>query len=95
VLGPDTSSPGKAAQNNYSRSQVGWDKMKALQTETDKAKLTSGLSDLYDEIMKTAPLVPTVQDLNVYVVGSNVETAVDPNTGGIPDLTSIGLKKAN
>ncbi len=96
VLGPDTSAPGKAAQNNYSRSPVGWDQMKSLQTETDKQKLTDGLSNLYDEIMKTAPLVPTVQDLNVYVSGSNVANAVaDPNTGGLPDLTQIGLKKAN
>ena len=46
--------------------------------------------------MKTAPLVPTVQDLNVYVVGSNIANGVaDPNTGGLPDLTQIGLKKAN
>ena len=45
--------------------------------------------------MKTAPLVPTVQDLNVYVVGSNIANAVaDPNTGGLPDLTQIGLKQA-
>lgn len=96
VLGPDTSAPGKAAQNNYSRSQVGWDEMKTLQTQTDKQKLTDGLSSLYDEIMKTAPLVPTVQDLNVYVSGSNIANAVaDPNTGGLPDLTQIGLKKAN
>ena len=94
VLGPDTTSPGKAAQNNYARSNVGWDQMKTLQTETDKTKLTNGLADLYAEIMKTAPLVPTVQDLNVYVVGSNVADAVaDPNTGGIIDLTQVGLKK--
>ena len=96
VLGPDTSAPGKAAQNNYARSTVGWDKMAELEKETDKAKLTTGLSDLYAEIMKTAPLVPTVQDLNVYVVGSNIDNAVaDPNTGGLPDLTQIALKKAN
>ena len=44
----------------------------------------------------SAPLVPTVQDLNVYVVGSNVDNAVaDPNTGGLPDLTQIGLTQAN
>ncbi|MEU4394880.1 ABC transporter substrate-binding protein [Kribbella sp. NPDC023855] len=96
VLGPDTTAPNKAAQNNYARNQVGWDKMAELEKETDKAKLTSGLSDLYSEIMKTAPLVPTVQDLNVYVVGSNIDNAVaDPNTGGLPDLTQIALKKAN
>ena len=96
VLGPDTSAPGKAAQNNYARNQVGWDKMAELEKETDKAKLTSGLSDLYTEIMKTAPMVPTVQDLNVYVVGSNIDNAVaDPNTGGLPDLTQIALKKVN
>ncbi|TCM47940.1 ABC transporter substrate-binding protein [Kribbella sp. VKM Ac-2568] len=96
VLGPDTTAPGKAAQNNYGRSQAGWDQMATLEKETDKTKLKDGLANLYTEIMKTAPLVPTVQDLNVYVVGSNIDNAVaDPNTGGIPDLTQIGLKKAN
>jgi peptide/nickel transport system substrate-binding protein len=96
VLGPDTTAPNKASQNNYARSQAGWDKMAELAKETDKKKLETGLSDLYDEIMKTAPLVPTVQDLNVYVVGSNIDNAVaDPNTGGLPDLTQIGLKKVS
>jgi peptide/nickel transport system substrate-binding protein len=96
VLGPDTTAPGKAAQNNYGRSQDGWDTMAQLEKETDKTKLKDGLANLYSDIMKTAPLVPTVQDLNVYVVGSNIDNAVaDPNTGGIPDLTQIGLKKAN
>ncbi len=95
VLGPDTTAPNKAAQNNYGRSQTGWDKMAELTKETDKQKLETGLSDLYTEIMKTAPLVPTVQDLNVYVVGSNLDNVVgDPNTGGFPDLTQIGVKKA-
>ncbi len=69
VLGADTSAPGKAAQNNYGRSQTGWDEMAEIAKETDKAKATQRLSDLYAEIMKTAPLVPTVQDLNVYVDG--------------------------
>jgi peptide/nickel transport system substrate-binding protein len=96
VFGPDTTAPNKAAQNNYGRGQVGWDKMAELAKETDKTKLETGLSDLYTEIMKTAPLVPTVQDLNVYVVGSNIANAVgDPNTGGFPDLTQIGLKKVS
>ncbi|WBQ06964.1 ABC transporter substrate-binding protein [Kribbella sp. CA-293567] len=96
VLGPDTTAPNKAAQNNYGRSQDGWDKMAELNKETDKAKLVTGLSDLYTEVMKTAPLVPVVQDLNVYVVGSNIDNAVaDPNAGGLPDLTQIALKKAN
>jgi peptide/nickel transport system substrate-binding protein len=96
VFGPDTTAPNKPAQNNYGRGNAGWDTMAQLETETDKAKLTEGLSNLYTEIMKTAPLVPIVQDLNVYVVGSNVDNAVaDPNTGGLPDLTQIGLKKAN
>ncbi|WP_350281529.1 ABC transporter substrate-binding protein [Kribbella sp. HUAS MG21] len=96
VLGPDTTAPNKAAQNNYGRSQAGWDKMAELAKETDKGKIESGLSDLYVEIMKTAPLVPTVQDLNVYVVGSNLDNVVaDPNTGGLPDLTQIGVKKVS
>lgn len=96
VFGPDTTAPNKAAQNNYGRSQTGWDKMAELSKETDKEKLKTGLSDLYTEIMKTAPVVPIVQDLNVYVVGSNIDNPVaDPNTGGLPDLTQIGLKKAN
>jgi peptide/nickel transport system substrate-binding protein len=96
VFGPDTTAPNKPAQNNYGRGNAGWDTMAQLEKETDKAKLTQGLSNLYTEVMKTAPLVPTVQDLNVYVVGSNVDNAVaDPNTGGLPDLAQIGLKKAN
>ncbi|MDX6263998.1 MAG: peptide/nickel transport system substrate-binding protein [Kribbellaceae bacterium] len=94
VFGADTTAVNKAAQNNYARSNAGWDKLAELAKETDKAKLVSGYSDLYAEIMKTAPLVPTVQDLNVYVTGSNIANAVaDPNTGGILDLTQIGLKK--
>jgi peptide/nickel transport system substrate-binding protein len=96
VFGPDTTAPNKSAQNNYARSQEGWDKMAELAKETDKTKLAGGLGDLYAEIMKTAPAVPTVRDLNVYVVGSNVDNAVaDPNSGGLPDLTQIALKKAN
>ncbi|MEU4287328.1 ABC transporter substrate-binding protein [Kribbella sp. NPDC026596] len=95
VFGPDSTAPNKSAQNNYGRSQAGWDKMAELTKETDKQKLETGLSDLYTEIMKSAPLVPTVQDLNVYVVGSNLDNVVtDPNTGGFPDLTQIGVKKA-
>ncbi|MFI6673977.1 ABC transporter substrate-binding protein [Kribbella sp. NPDC050470] len=95
VLGPDSTAQGKAAQNNYGRSTAGWEQMAALAKESDQQKLESGLSDLYVEIMKTAPLVPTIQDLNVYVVGSNISNAVaDPNAGGFLDLTQIGLKKA-
>jgi len=96
VFGPDTTAAGKAAQNNYARSQAGWDKMGQITSQTDKQKIETDLSDLYVEIMKTAPLVPTVQDLNVYVVGSNLDNVVaDPNTGGIPDLTQIGVKKVS
>ena len=96
VFGPDNTAKDKAAQNNYSRSSAGWDKLNALRNETDKNKLISGLSDVYGEIMKTAPLVPTTRDLNVYITGSNITNAyVDPNNGGIIDLTQIGLKKAN
>ncbi|MGH3463495.1 MAG: ABC transporter substrate-binding protein, partial [Kribbellaceae bacterium] len=60
VLGPDRTAPNKAAPNNYGRSTVGWDQMAALAEETDRQKLEDGLADLYAEIMKTAPLVPTV-----------------------------------
>ncbi|GAA2837859.1 ABC transporter substrate-binding protein [Kribbella solani] len=96
VFGPDTTAPGKAAQNNYARSQAGWDKLAELSKETDKQKLESGLSGLYTEIMTSAPIVPTVQDLNVYVVGSNLDSVVtDPNTGGLPDLTQLGVKKVS
>lgn len=96
VFGPDDSAPNKAAQNNYGRSMFGHDKMKQTALIKDKAEATTAWSNLYAEVMKTAPLVPTVKDLNVYVVGSNIENAVtDPNTGGLPDLTQIGLKKAN
>lgn len=96
VLGPDSTAENKAAQNNYGRSLYGFDKMKEVALIKDKGQAVTAWSDLYAEIMKTAPLVPLVKDLNVYVVGSNVDNAVtDPNTGGIPDLTQIGLKKAN
>ena len=96
VFGPDTTAPNKAAPNNYGRSTAGWDQLAALAKEGDKQKLEDGLSNLYAEIMKSAPLVPTIQDLNVYVVGSNIDNAVaDPNSGGYPDLTQIGLKKAS
>jgi peptide/nickel transport system substrate-binding protein len=96
VLGADPTTPNKAAPNNFSRSTVGWDRLATLAEETDSQRLEAGLADLYAEIMKTAPLVPTVQDLNVYVVGSNVDNAVaDPNTGGFLDLTQLGLKKAS
>ncbi|MET9312532.1 ABC transporter substrate-binding protein [Kribbella sp. NPDC003505] len=96
VFGADATAPNKPAQNNYSRSTAGWHRMAALAAETDRRRLEDGLADLYVEIMKTAPLVPTVQDLNVYVVGSNVDNAVaDPNSGGYLDLTRIGLKKPN
>jgi len=94
VLGPDTTAPNKAAPNNYGRSSAGWDQMAALAKEAVKQELEHSLSNLYAEIMKTAPLVPTIQDFNVYVVGSNIDNAVaDPNTGGLLDLTQIGLKK--
>jgi peptide/nickel transport system substrate-binding protein len=96
VLGPDTTAPGKAAQNNYGRSQAGWDKMDEIRKEKDTEKAQQAWGDLYTEIMKTAPLVPTVRDLNVYVVGSNVDNAYgDPNVGGFIDLTQVGLKKAS
>ncbi|MFI7062167.1 ABC transporter substrate-binding protein [Kribbella sp. NPDC050124] len=95
VLGPDTTAPNKAAPNNYARSPAGWEQMATLAKESDMTKVEAGLSNLYAEIMKSAPLVPTVQDLNVYVVGSNIDNAVaDPNSGGYVDLTQIGLKKA-
>jgi peptide/nickel transport system substrate-binding protein len=95
VLGPDTTAPNKAAQNNYGRSPAGWDKMGEIAKMTDRDASTKEWANLYAEIMKTAPLVPTLQDLNVYVVGSNITNAVpDPNTGGLIDLTRIGLKKA-
>ncbi|MFC0625885.1 ABC transporter substrate-binding protein [Kribbella deserti] len=97
VLGPDTTSATpKAAQNNYGRSLVGFDKFKAVQLVKDKDQAVKDWSALYKEIMQTAPLVPTVKDLNVYVLGGNIDSAFpDPNTGGIPDLTQIGLKKAS
>lgn len=96
VFGPDKTAPNKAAQNNYGRSMAGHDKMAEIPLIKDKAEAVKAWGDLYTEVMKTAPLVPTLKDLNVYVVGSNIDNAVaDPNTGGLPDLTQIGLKKAN
>jgi len=96
VLGPDPTAPNKAAQNNYGRSLYGADKIKDVALIKDKAEATKAWSALYNDIMKTAPLVPTIKDLNVYVVGSNLDNVyTDPNVGGLPDLTQIALKKAN
>ena len=70
--------------------------MKEIALIKGKPEAATAWSDLYTELMKTAPLVPLVKDLNVYVVGSNIDNAhADPNTGGLPDLTQIGLKKAD
>src|SRR6266508_4035536 len=96
VLGQDSTSPGKAAQNNYGRQSVGWDTMTTIKKEKDLAKATKDWADVYDEVMKTAPLVPTVKDLNVYVNGGNIVNAYpDQVFGGIYDLTHIGLKKVS
>lgn len=96
VFGPDTSTPGKAAQNNYARSQAQWDKIAEIVKMTDKKAAVDAWSDVYAEIMKTAPIVPISKDNNVYVVGSNIDNAVpDPNTGGLIDLVQVGLKKSN
>ena len=97
VFGPDDpdNPAGKAAQNNYGRSRVGWDKMPAIAKMTDNAAAQEEYSKLYDEIMKTAPIVPISKDINVYVVGSNIAGAIpDPNNGGLIDISRIGLKKA-
>jgi peptide/nickel transport system substrate-binding protein len=94
VLGPDNTAPGKAAQNNYSRSNVGWDKMNEIPKIKDTKEATTAWADVYDEVMKTYPLVPISADNNVYVLGSNVANATaNPDIGGLPDLTKIGLKK--
>ncbi|MDV3220677.1 ABC transporter substrate-binding protein [Intrasporangium sp.] len=93
VLGPDTSQAGKAGPNNYSRSQVGWDKMAEIREMSDNDAAQEAWSTLYDEIMKTAPLVPISQDLNIYVTGSRITNATaDPNTGGLIDLAQIAVK---
>lgn len=94
VLGPDNSAPGKAAQNNYSRSPVGWDKMNEVPKIGDQKEATNAWADILDEVMKTAPLVPISEDNNVYVLGGNIDGAtVNPDIGGLPDLTKVGLKK--
>ncbi len=94
VLGPDTSSPGKAAQNNYSRSTAGWDQIAAASTEKDRAKALDTWKKAYADIMKTAPLVPTVKDLSVYVNGGNItDFYAHQLFGGYPDYTQVGLKK--
>ncbi len=96
VLGPDTTTPNKAAQNNYSRSLVGFDAMAKAGLIKDKDQATAEWSKIYDDVMKTAPLVPLVKDGNVYVIGSNVDKASpDANQGGIIDLSQVGLKKVS
>jgi peptide/nickel transport system substrate-binding protein len=94
VLGPDSTAPNKPAQNNYGRSTAGFDRMAKVILEKDKAKATQEWASIYADVMKTAPLVPLVRDGNVYVVGSNVDSASpDPIFGGIIDLNQVGLKK--
>jgi peptide/nickel transport system substrate-binding protein len=94
VLGEDSTQPGKAAQNNYGRQTLDFDKMKQIGLEKDLKKATQDWSNVYAEVMATAPLVPTVKDLNVYVTGGNIDNAhPDQYFGGIFDLTSISLKK--
>jgi len=94
VLGPDKTAPGKAAQNNYSRSPVGWDKMNEIPKIKDPKEAANAWADVYGEVMKTYPLVPISADNNVYVLGGNIANAtVNPDIGGLPDLTKIGLKK--
>ncbi len=94
VFGPDATSPGKAAQNNYPRSTVGWDKMKEIPTIKDPKEAVNAWADVHDEVMKTAPLVPISEDNNIYVLGGNITGAtVNPDIGGLPDLAKIALKK--
>ncbi|GAA1611258.1 ABC transporter substrate-binding protein [Kribbella sancticallisti] len=94
VLGPDPTAKGKAAQNNYSRSTAGWDKMVEIPKIKDSKEATNAWADLLDEVMKTAPLVPISEDNNVYVLGGNITGAtVNPDIGGLPDLTKIAVKK--
>jgi peptide/nickel transport system substrate-binding protein len=97
VFGPeDPNNPsGKAAQNNYARSRFGWDKMGPIAKNPDNKAAQEEYSNLYDEIMKTAPIVPISKDINVYVVGGNIAGATpDPNNGGLIDVSQIGVKKA-
>ena len=97
VFGPEvpTDFQGKAAQNNYARSRVAWDKMPEIAKNPDNKAAQEEYSKLYDEIMKTAPIVPISKDINVYVVGSNIAGATpDPNNGGLIDVSQIGVKKA-
>jgi peptide/nickel transport system substrate-binding protein len=97
VFGPEvpTDLQGKAAQNNYGRSRFAWDKMPDIAKNPDNKAAQEEYSKLYDEIMKTAPIVPISKDINVYVVGSNIAGATpDPNNGGLIDLSQVGVKKA-
>lgn len=95
VLGKDPTT-GKPAQNNYSRSQAEWATIDTALKNTDLKAAAQQFADALDAAMKTAPLVPISKDQNVYVVGSNVvNAAVDPGAGGLIDLNTVGLKKAN
>ncbi|GAB2594805.1 ABC transporter substrate-binding protein [Kribbella endophytica] len=94
VFGPDNSAPGKAAQNNYGRSPIGWDKMNEIPKIADQKEATTAWSDVLDEAMKTFPLVPISADNNIYVFGGNITGATaNSDIGGLPDLTKIALKK--
>ena len=94
VLGPDGNNKDRPAQNNYARSRAGWDKIDAIAAMSDNKAAQEEWSKLYDEMMKTAPLIPISKDNNVYVVGSKIANATpDPNTGGLIDLLQIGVKQ--
>ena len=98
VFGPDSSAPGKAAQNNYGRynDQASWDKMNEIANMADQKAATTAWFELYDKIMESAPLVPISKDNNVYVVGSNIANgSVDADKGGLPDIAHMAVKKVS
>jgi peptide/nickel transport system substrate-binding protein len=94
VLGPDNTAPGKAAQNNYGRSTIGWDKMNEIPKIADQKEATKAWGDVLEEAMAAYPLVPASADNSIYVIGGNLTgTSANSDIGGLPDLTKIGLKK--
>lgn len=98
ILGPDNLlAPKGPNTNNYSRfNDAGVNaEMKRIATQvTDSKQAATAWADVNQKIMDSAPLVPTINDGGVYVVGSKL-TGLDitPTFGGEIDLLKVGVKK--
>jgi peptide/nickel transport system substrate-binding protein len=98
ILGPDNLlAPKGPNTNNYSRynSDTANAEMKRISTEvTDPDQAASDWANVNEQIMKDAPLVPTINDGGVYATGSKITNAeITPTFGGEIDMVKIGIKQ--